>query len=68
MNWVGHCERSTRNSNLYRKIIRSMCRELGTSSKKYCNNTSDEIDENDDQNDQKKTGTKGELNLICGKL
>lgn len=62
MNWVGHFERSTRNLNLYRKIICSMRRDLGTSSKKNCNNT------NDDQNDQKKTDTKGGLNLIYGKL
>lgn len=62
MNWVGHSERSTRNLNLYRKIIRSMRRDLGKNSKKNCNNA------NDDQNDQKKTDAKGELNLIYAKL
>lgn len=67
MNWAGHSERSTRNLNLYRKIIRNMCRDLGENSKKNCNNTNDEIDENDDQNDQQKTDAKGELNLIYGK-
>lgn len=45
-----------------------MRRDLGTSSKKNCNNTNDEIDENDDQNDQQKTDAKGELNLIYEKL
>lgn len=34
-----------------------MCPDLGTGSKKYCNNTNDEIDENDYQNDQKEADT-----------
>lgn len=39
-----------------------MRRDLGKNSKKNCNNA------NDDQNDQKKTDAKGELNLIYAKL